>query len=290
MLTAGVLTAGILWSKKRKEKVRRMSMPEKIQTINELTEPFGFFYEASEDIFTSCRNAWQRKQGYEALFDRMAPGMNMILDAWPVYFDYEGKTWLIELWKGQYGINTGGEVGIYHAKEIVPKEKYSVAHFDAVADEEMPLIQSRLERAGREIYTLYRRHWWLTGFHMGTFSRPADLQLWATLTFQEQEMARAFYAGLVDSGVPETKYRVWRNSVHVRMDMSNSVSGMQRIHRRLVQFLNHFYCWIYHCATYPFTNTVDRLLYLYFLVPYFFRKMFRFREKSYMRKEEWTKI
>lgn len=282
LLTAGALTAGMLWSKKRKERVRRLGMPEKIQMINELTEPLGFFYEASEDVFTSCRNAWQRKQGYEALYDRMAPSMNMILEAWPVYFDYSGKTWLIELWKGQYGINTGGEVGVYHAKRTVSPDRYSVTHFDSVPDEEMPLIQCRLERAEQEIYTLYRRHWWLTGFHMGTFSRPANLRMFATLTFQEPEMAQAFYTGLVDSGVPETKYRIWRNSVYVRMDADSKQAAAGGIYRRWVQFLNHLYCWLYACVTYPFTNTVDRMLYLYFLVPYLFGRMLRFREKIYL--------
>ena len=43
----------------------------------------------------------------------MAPRFQMVFDALPVYFDYQKKTWLIEFWKGQYGINTGAEIGIY---------------------------------------------------------------------------------------------------------------------------------------------------------------------------------
>ena len=38
----------------------------------------------------------------------------MIIDCEPIYFRYKGKKWLIEFWKGQYGMTTGGEVGIYY--------------------------------------------------------------------------------------------------------------------------------------------------------------------------------
>lgn len=119
---------------------------EKIQLLNELAEPFGFCYVPCEDVFTSREDAWQRKQGYEALYDRAAVGAGMVFDALPIYFDYAGETWLIEFWKGQYGINTGGEVGVYHAGKVVPERYYRIAHFEAVEDQDMPFIQCRLDR------------------------------------------------------------------------------------------------------------------------------------------------
>lgn len=70
----------------------------------------------------------------------------MVFDALPIYFDYAGETWLIEFWKGQYGINTGGEVGVYHAGKVVPERYYRIAHFEAVEDQDMPFIQCRLDR------------------------------------------------------------------------------------------------------------------------------------------------
>ncbi len=68
----------------------------------------------------------------------MAVGAGMVIDAFPVYFNYEGRTWLVEFWKGQYGINTGGEVGIYHAKGVIPPHAYHTVHFEAVSDAELP--------------------------------------------------------------------------------------------------------------------------------------------------------
>ena len=95
----------------RKRKIIRklccMSDQEKCCMLNELTEPLGYCYDARQDIFTSTTDAWQKRFGYGAIYDKFAPLLNMVIDSQPVYFDYDGKTWLIEFWKGQYGINTG---------------------------------------------------------------------------------------------------------------------------------------------------------------------------------------
>ena len=177
-----VLILAVLRRIRSKRKVRSMGMSEKIRKLNELAEPFGFQYLWEEDIFTSNIDAWQRKSGYETLYDRAAINANMVIDAWPVYFDYDGRTWLIEFWIGQYGINTGGEVGVYHAKNIVPPHLYKTAHYDAVKSMEMPHICCRLERKGAKVYEIYARHWWLTGFRMGTFSKPSELRMMTTLS------------------------------------------------------------------------------------------------------------
>ena len=62
------------------------------------------------------------------------PRFQMVFDALPIYFDYRGRTWLIELWKGQYGINTGAELGIYHADKILSESEYKTALFTAAED------------------------------------------------------------------------------------------------------------------------------------------------------------
>ena len=84
-----LLIAAVIITVKReksKRKIRRMCAAEKIQLLNELAEPFGFCYVPCEDVFTSREDAWQRKQGYEALYDRAAVGAGMVFDALPIYF------------------------------------------------------------------------------------------------------------------------------------------------------------------------------------------------------------
>ncbi len=175
-----------------RKKVRQMSENEKIDTLQEIIEPFGFTYVPGGDLFSTRLDAWQRKLGYEALFDRGAEHFNMIIDTWPVYFDYDEKTWLIEFWKGQYGINMGTEVGIYHADHRIPKEQQKLAHYHAVPDDEMLPIRSCLSHKQAEMGCISAKHWWLTTFRMGKFARSKDLCLKASITFQNQERQMHF--------------------------------------------------------------------------------------------------
>ena len=74
----------------------------------------GFAYDRKEDIFYSLMDCWQREMGYCQLYDEGSSLFNMVMHCEPVRFSYAGKRWMIELWKGQYGITTGAEVGIYN--------------------------------------------------------------------------------------------------------------------------------------------------------------------------------
>ena len=78
-----------------------MSTRAKCHLLDELLEPFGFRYMASQDIITSRIDAFQRKLGYCTLYDKTALTFHMVFDALPVYFNYHGRTWLIEFGKGQ---------------------------------------------------------------------------------------------------------------------------------------------------------------------------------------------
>lgn len=259
--------------RKSKRKVRNMPQEEKRRLVNELAEPFGFAYIQEEDVFTGRIDAWQRKSGYEALFDKAAAHFHMIFDAYPVYFDYEGRTWLIEFWKGQYGINTGAEVGVYYADRIVPEEEREKEHFQAVSDEEMPLISYCLERKKKGMYCMKWHHWWLASFRMGEFSRPKDLQLMTVITFPNPQLAESFYEGVRNSGCPGNKFRICCTEVHVRMDWSDKHGFCSRLYRSFIQVQNKLCCLLYRLVTHPFVCTVDRLLFLYFLFPRCFRKM-----------------
>lgn len=271
--------------RKSKRKVRSMPWEEKRRLLNELASPFGFAYLQEEDVFTGKIDAWQRKSGYEALFDKAAAHFHMIFDAFPVYFDYEGRTWLIEFWKGQYGINTGAEVGVYHADRIVPKEEREKEHFQAVDDGEMPLISYCLEKKKKRMYGMKWNHWWLASFRMGEFSHPKDLQLMTVLTFQNPQLAKRFYEGIQESGCGESKFRLACNEVHLRMDWSDRHGFFSRLYRSFIQLQNKLCCLLYGLVTHPFHCTVDKLLFLYFLFPRCFRKMLQISAHGKRRQE-----
>ena len=69
----------------------------------------------------------------------------MIIDCEPICFMYGGKNWMIELWKGQYGLETGGEIGVYNAAENRPPTQIPSPICFAVGSRLLPasLIKSK---------------------------------------------------------------------------------------------------------------------------------------------------
>ena len=122
-----VLCLGFCFWRRRRaiKKVCCMSCREKQDLLDTILEPFGYYYVCDQDLISTRNDAWQRQAGYRALFDKAALRLHIVFDALPIYFNHCGRTWLIELWKGQYGINTGAEVGIYQADGLLSPEKFT---------------------------------------------------------------------------------------------------------------------------------------------------------------------
>jgi len=151
-------------------KVSGMDCCTKCSLLDELAYPFGYRFHCDCGFFSSTVDAPQKQAGYTWLYDYMAPRFQMVFDALPVYFDYRGRTWLIEFWKGQYGINTGAEIGIYHADTIIPKADYKKTLFSCADTEEMLDCSFQLCNCKNECISNTERHWWLTAFLVGCFS------------------------------------------------------------------------------------------------------------------------
>ena len=272
------------WRRKKIiKKICSMSCEEKCELINVLIEPFGYAYLTSQDIFTSRIEAWQRQFGYCTLYDEAAPRINLIFDCLPIYFNYNNKTWLIELWKGQYGINTGAEMGVYYADRIIREREIKNTLFDCVSNEDM---LDELYRKGSGITDVSARHWWLTAFSMGRFSNPADLYMRASITFPNNEMLSAFIKGLLNTGYHENDVCVCCHTVSFSFTESSMHYGfINRFFRSLSQSMNRFWCRIFLHVTRPFCLSLDRILYLYYYLPIIFRKMLRIRKyKKFKRK------
>lgn len=267
------------WRKKRIiRKVCAMCAEEKCILLNELVRPFGYSYVRAQDIFTSRRNAWQRDFGYRALYDKNAVRLNMVFDCLPVYFDYDGKTWLIELWKGQYGICTGCEIGVYHAESILDERERAAAHFSCAEDDEMPRLSFILWKGQHALARLRAKHWWLTAFLPGAFTPPADLSLYASIALSSPAMARAFYDGLIDTGFAASDITACGRTVSFTFKASHPVCGFfAGLREKLAMCMNRIGCRLYLFITRPFCLTADRVLYLYFYLPSAFRRMLSIR-------------
>lgn len=264
------------WRKKSiLKKICSWSVSEKLCRLNELVQPFGFEYLLSQDIFTSCPDAWQRGYGYCWLYDTHADLLNMVFDCEPVYFDYDGCTWLIELWKGQYGINIGAEIGIYKADSYVPQIHRKTTLFHTVSDDEMPLFELSLYKGLMPLYRIARRHWWLTGFRMGEYTEPELLRLKVEITFPSSEMRGAFLQGLTQSGYSYQDLCICGQQISFDYTVPHTPQPRKahRIRSASAQWKNRLFLKLYCHVTKHLCLTMDKLLYLYEYLPFAFRHM-----------------
>lgn len=263
-------------------KVCSLSCEEKCRLLDSILAPFGYVYEPKPDAISTLNDAWQRNAGYTALFDRAALHFDMFFDALPIYFNYHGRTWLIELWKGQYGINTGAEVGIYYADRILKKEEYDTAHFQAVDDRDRMNVTYTLLHGSHPLATVSGLTWWLTVFFVGMFSRPSQLAMDCILCFPNGEMQDCFTAALRQTA-PNVRFHCHGCKVHLYYDEGcplspvcpDKISWFRKLRIRWAQFYNRLCCRLYGFLTRRFDCTLNKLLYLYYLLPFALRRMLR---------------
>lgn len=148
----------------------------------------GFKYDPVQDIIYSRMDASQWLAGYTWAYDMASPMMSMIIDCEPIYFTSGGMKWMIELWKGQYGLETGAEIGVYNYRNTnVPAGSERWTLYESARPQDFSLLRLAftLRRNGKE---LFRRgpefHWWLTGFKWGVYTDSTlDLKMDATIEF-----------------------------------------------------------------------------------------------------------
>ena len=270
VLILAVLIFFIVW-KVRSHRFR--PNPDKCRQKEELDadiEEAGFAYEINGDYFYSLMNCWQRQVGYCRLYDEGAPLFNMIFDCEPVTFSYAGKRWLIELWKGQYGITTGAEIGVYNTeREDIDTDKFKGTFYENITNDEMLKLSYILRKNGRVILRRKALHWWLTGFKLGEFSKPESLTMDAKITFRDREMRDAFVKSLTDLGYVRKEYSVRGKTVSVHFTTPRSLQTLSRnkVQETLVQQTNSNNCKLYEFATGKYSDTLDKLEYAKAMAP-----------------------
>lgn len=272
--------------KKIIQKINGMDTCQKIKSLNKIAEPLGFLYLPTQNILTSRIDAWQREFGYLTLYDQSASHYNMVFDCEPIYFNYRHHTWRIELWKGQYGINIGGEVGVYRADTILSPDQYDQAVFHSVPDNEMLPIYFKIYQKGGRLFAVKHRHWWLTGFRMGYYCEPEDLVMDVSISCPDYDMLSQLQESLLGSGYNQCDFMVCDLTLsfsfsipHTRQPRNDHCLSV-----RFARWQNRLFCRIYQWITRPFSCTPDQLLYLYYFLPSAFRHMLCFRRNRKQKK------
>lgn len=269
------------------KKVLKLSCGDKACLLNDFLEPFGFSYLQGQDILTTRTDAWQHVFGHETRYDLNALSMNMVFDCEPVYFNYQGKTWLIEFWKGQYGISTGGEAGIYRAETIVPPMLRRQTVFEAVPPEEMLPIKLQLSVPGCSLFQISRIHWWLAGFVAGISTQPEDLSLEITITFPDDDMCRSFVRSLLSLGYKLSEIAAGQTTVRFTFTSPKNTCGIpwDTWVESYTLWKARVTCRLFAFFTKPFTSVMDRMLFLYYFSPFIFKRTVcsrRFCRKRYI--------
>lgn len=260
--------------KKAAKKVRCLTKEEKERSLDKALAPFGFAYERGWDCIISRMDPWQREMGYCRQYDEWAPAMNMIMDCEPVYFSYNGRQWLLEFWKGQYGCTTGAEIGLYYNEEKSKEEPQKLFYTCARDDMRLPM-QFVLWKDGKRILERSAVHWWLTGFLPGEYSKPKQLKMEIAICFPNQGMRNAFYEGLLHAGYLPEEIRTEQLRISFLFDRprTGQPSRFGSCYRFLISLRNRRYCRWYLRASGCFQSTLDRISFLGYCFPFLYRKL-----------------
>lgn len=261
--------------KRIREKICNMCAEEKCEKLTELITPFGYCYDFKQDVFSTTLDAWQRDFGYTESYNHYAPHFNMVFDYEPIYFDYKDRTWLIEFWKGQYGVNMGCEVGVYYSDSFVPPALRNITLFHCVKDKDMLPMTIHLFQDECSIAMIRKKHWWLTVFDVGKYCEPYELSMNIGITFPNEEMMNAFVTALFEKGYQQKDICICGLRVFLLYDSCSTCSlpFFRHLLCRFTQWKNKIFCKLYLWVTKPFCTSLDRILYLYYYLPFVFRRL-----------------
>lgn len=154
----------------------------------------GFNCNVNELLVYAPMYCWMRDFGFCFEYDLLC----YIL---PIYryetrrfkFDYDGREWMVQAWKGNYLITNGGEVGCYY------RDPGSFGSYYDVIDDEDRMPMTLQIRHGDEVLVNIPEtlHWWVNGFKIAkTLYSPLNLTLESSIVFPNEEMRDAFCASV----------------------------------------------------------------------------------------------
>lgn len=158
------------------------------------TIALSYSYSEAGNYFYTDDDPWQRSFGFNRLYDIGAVFTVMYLDTFHVYYNHNGYDWMVQFWKGQYGLLfLGGEIGLYYKDPAKTTQHYNCAEEDMEINMQMSVYR------GDEYTELFTRpyapHWWTTAFVPGKlkkFSDRTELTMVAKLEFKSVEEREKF--------------------------------------------------------------------------------------------------
>ena len=173
----------------------------------------GYKYSTDGYYYVDDKECWVENSGYNEVYDNMAPLTAMFIDQVRVKFNYGGKDWMVQFWKGQYGwLLVGGEIGLYTSdtsnndSNVTDINHYNCADKEDWLKMSMELYWAEGNNGNYQsvLETPYADSWWTTGFVKGQLTKytwpRSELKARNRITFKDAEMANAFVAELQKAG------------------------------------------------------------------------------------------
>ncbi|MDR1928366.1 MAG: DUF4474 domain-containing protein [Oscillospiraceae bacterium] len=163
-----------------------------------------YFYEADENYVYTNPDALFKFFGYNAFYDAFTWVALCLPDIIRCKFNYDGRDWLLEFWKGGYAVClcTGGEIGLYNKPE-----GQAAQHYFAAEEADWIGMEMSIYNEGVKLFTRpFAATWWVTGFEVlnyldGFAQGPRrDCTMEARLELKDEEMAAKVAQCLEEKG------------------------------------------------------------------------------------------
>lgn len=169
---------------------------------------YNFYYD--DLVVYTLVDVWMRDFGFMLFYDFFSYTTPFFFySTRRIKFDYDGVEWMIQVWKGNYLISNGAEVGIY------TREPGSIgSYYNCANDSQMMKMSLKLYHGDELILERPEQlHWWVTGFRISDVLYPANKQtVHFTIEMKDEEMLKAFCEAI---------------DKHYRHDMSYTVDGLK---------------------------------------------------------------
>lgn len=171
--------------------------------------------------------AYQRRFGFNSMYDKGARFVNFYLDTIRAYFEYNDKLWLIEFWKGEYAMaSVGCEIGFYNVdadekpyklvsdktyQDIYEEKGPEAIAYKSVSDSDamycsMKLWQYEKSTDAKPVQRINfprAKCWWAADFENGVLEKHSDrttLIMVGTVEFPNATMRDCFTEQLDKKG------------------------------------------------------------------------------------------
>ncbi len=167
----------------------------------------GFNFNLSEMLVYATINCWMRDFGFCYLYDVIANAMPVFFkyDTRRFKFEYNDLEYMIQIWKGNYTISNGGEVGVY----CRDKSK-SGTYYDCANDEQMLQMSMQILYGDKVLVNKpLQLHWWVNGFNLGKkLYSPESLTMKFSVVMTDEEMLEAFCEAIDNNYKHDVTYTV----------------------------------------------------------------------------------